>query len=398
MISKLRHVILISYFPPRWNVGGAEITALNLSKYLSKRGSDVHVITRSDIVVPYREMIEGVSVHRTLYPQHSTRLMRGSFSFHDLVNYVSSFFEMLRLKPQLIHGIGMFPPGLIACVSSRVLRKPLIMMCTDSDVRLANPLVIKLFWKAILRTTRIMIVKETESANRLARYVVDKRKIIVLANGVDTSRFQLNRRECRELIGIKGNELAILYVGRLEPVKNVETLLLAFARIKADFHNVRLFIVGGGTEMRRLMRIAEQAGIDRSTKFVGEVSPRDVPPYTVAANIFVLPSISEGSPNALLEALAAGVPILASKVGGIPDLVTDGREGFLFEAGDVAQMVDLLALMLRDGELRQRMSKAGRKRANKFTLDRANDKIFRISMNAMGDSSTCNSEIKSIRV
>ena len=386
--SKLRHVILISYFPPRWNVGGAEITALNLSKYLSKRGSEVHVITRSERVVPYHEMIEGIYVHRVLYPQRVTRFMLGSFSLPELVNYGCTFFEILRVKPQLIHGIGMFPAGLIAAVSSRALRKPLVMMSTDSDVRLGNPLIIKFFWKAILRSVQTFIVKERESANRLIRYGIDPKKIVVLANGVDTSRFQLNRSKCRDLVGLRSNERAILYVGRFEPVKNVMSLLIAFAKIHEEFQNVRLFLVGGGPEMSRLLRLAEQRRIDRFTRFVGEVSPRDVPLYMVASDIFALPSVSEGSPNALLEALAAGVPIVASEVGGVPDLVTNGIEGFLFKAGNVPQMVDLLGILLRDNQLRQKMSEAGRKRASRFPLDEVNEKIFQISIDAVRESST----------
>jgi glycosyltransferase involved in cell wall biosynthesis len=260
------------------------------------------------------------------------------------------------------------------------------MQSMDSDVRLGNPLVIKVLWKTILKSARTIIVCERESANRLAHYV-DARKIVVLPSGVDTSRFRLNRRRCRELIGLRGNEKAILYVGRLHPVKNVESLLIAFARIRKQFPDVKLLLVGSGTEMSRLRKIAAQTRIDHFTEFIGEVSPQDVPRYMVAADIFVLPSISEGSPVVILEALAAGVPILASKVGGVPDLVRDGREGFLFEAGNVAQMVDLLALVLRDSQLRRRMSREGKKRANRFPLDEVNDKIFQISLDAVRESS-----------
>jgi glycosyltransferase involved in cell wall biosynthesis len=221
----------------------------------------------------------------------------------------------------------------------------------------------------------------------LVRYVGNRQKVVILPNGVDKSRFVLNRRKCREQVDLRDNEKAILYVGRLEPVKNVESLLIAFAKIQEKFRDARLLLVGTGTEMRRLTRIAAQMHIDHFTKFIGEVSPREVPRYMVAADVFVLPSISEGSPNVILEALAAGVPILASNVGGVPDLITHGREGFLFKAGDVAQMVELLALMLRDSQLRRKMSREGKKRVDRFSLNEVNDKIFQICSDAMRESS-----------
>jgi len=373
---RLRHVILISSgFPPKGSLGGAEFQALNLSKYLWKRGSEVHVITTSERIVPYHEMVEGVFVHRVLYSKRPT--------FSRFASYVCFFLEIVRHRPNIVHGIGIFPDGLIACLSSRILRKPLILMSRDSDVRLEHPLIINLFWKMILRSVQTMVVKEKESAKRLLRYGIDPQDVFVLSNGVDKSRFRLNRRKCRQRIGLRGDEKAILYVGRLEPVKNVESLLIAFARIREEFRDVRLFLVGAGTQMSRLMTIAAQTRIDHCVNFIGELSPSDVPRYMVAADVFVLPSISEGSPNVILEALAAGLPIIASTVGGVPDLVTDTREGFLFKAGNVGEMVNLLTLMLRDGQLRRKMSREGRRRADEFSLDGVNDKIFQISVHAV---------------
>jgi len=385
--ARLRHVILIPSFPPRWRVGegwsssgGAEFTALNLSKYLFRRGSEVHVITRSERIVPYRETIQGVFVHRVLFPSHPI--------FLRFMNYICSFIETVRLRPHLIHGIGMFQYGVIACISSRLLRTPLIIQCMDDDVQFPNPLVIKLFWKMMLGSVQTIIVKERKSANRLVDFGVDLEKVVVLPNGVDASRFRLNRRKCREYVDLRNHEKAILFVGRLEPIKNVESLLIAFARIREQFQDLRLLLVGAGTEMSRLKRIAAQTRIDHCTNFIGEVSPLDVPRYMVAADIFVLPSISEGSPNVILECLAAGLPILASEVGGVPDLVANGKEGFLFKPGNVTQMADLMSLLLRDSQLRRKMSREGRRRANRFPLDGINAKIFQISMSAIRNSST----------
>jgi glycosyltransferase involved in cell wall biosynthesis len=286
------------------------------------------------------------------------------------------------VKPDLIYGVGMFPEGLIASISAKLLHRPLIIMTMGSDVRLPNSFVVNLFWKFILRSVRTVIVKEKESANRLTRYA-NQVEIVILPNGVDQSRFMLNRRECRKSIGLRRGEKMILYVGRLHPVKNVGALIAAFARVHRHFHDVKLFIVGAGPELSNLIKLAGNKHISGSIIFVGRVSPNDVPRFMVAADVFVLPSISEGSPSVVLEALAAGVPVLASNVGGVPDLVRNGQEGFLFEPGDLGQMTDLLSLVLRSHPLRKKMSKNARDRASHFPLTRTHEKILKISLDAM---------------
>jgi glycosyltransferase involved in cell wall biosynthesis len=103
----------------------------------------------------------------------------------------------------------------------------------------------------------------------------------------------------------------------------------------------------------------------------------------VASDVFVLSSKSEGSPNVILEALAAGTPVLANNIRGIPELVTNGKEGFLFDAGDVPQMVALLTRLLHDSQLRLRMSNKGKNRAKNFPPNVQYDRVFVVCVKAL---------------
>ena len=370
-----RHLTLISYFPPRCRPGGAEFQALDFAKHLVRKGFETHVVSRSDKILPYREVVDGVRVHRVLYcPQPVW--MRFTY-------YFSAFLEIIQLSPDLIHAIGFFPNCVIGSVSSRVLRRPLVSVSVDSDVRRGNPIVISLFWKFILRSSRVVIVKEAESARRLAPYSSTK-NIAIIPNGIDQSRFRgLGRRRCRQLLGLSSDLKVILYVGRLEAVKNVGSLLIAFSKVLEKFQDLRLLIVGGGPELAKLRATASKIHIEQVTDFVGEVSRQEVGRYMKAADLLVLPSLSEGSPNVVLEALAAGLPTLASRVGGTHNLIRHGREGFLFETGNTAQMTHLLTLILGNAQLKRKMSLNARNRSKDFPLKQINDKILQLTSSAL---------------
>jgi glycosyltransferase involved in cell wall biosynthesis len=153
--------------------------------------------------------------------------------------------------------------------------------------------------------------------------------------------------------------------------------------MREGFQNVRLLLVGAGSEMGRLISLVAKLRIDHCTEFVGEVDPAEVPNYMVAADVFALPSVSEGSPNVILEALAAGAAVVASRVGGVPDLVTDGREGLLVRAGDVEQMATVMGLILRDTQLRRKMSREARRRARSFPLNEIYLKTFQLCVSTL---------------
>lgn len=174
-------------------------------------------------------------------------------------------------------------------------------------------------------------------------------------NGVDVTRIaSADRASARRAFGVADDEIVIGSVGRLVPVKNYELLLRAFSRLRA---RTRLVFIGEGPERAKLEGVAATCGITSRTTLLGH--REDVADLLVGLDVFVLPSRSEGMSNTLLEAMAAGVPVMASDVGGNREIVEDGRSGLLFASEDEAGLSERLTSLVDDLSLRARLGRAG---------------------------------------
>jgi sugar transferase (PEP-CTERM/EpsH1 system associated) len=195
-------------------------------------------------------------------------------------------------------------------------------------------------------------------------------QISVIYNGVDTKRFSpsaASRQLVRQEFGFPSERLVIGAVGRLVPIKDYSTLLKATARLRQRGINLHLLLVGEGPE-RKSLQAQESALLRGRITFVG-ASDR-IPELLNAMDIFVLPSFREGMSNTLLEAMACGLPILATRVGGNPEVVDDGSSGWLFSPGDVEDLAKRLEALAAKPEIRRALGDAARMRARTvFGLD-----------------------------
>jgi len=156
-------------------------------------------------------------------------------------------------------------------------------------------------------------------------------KLLVIPNGVDTERFSPARRlEGRQALQVSDETTVVGTVGRLNGIKDYPTLLTAFADVARRAEHVRLVFVGDGPQRAALEAAAAALGMKERVSFLGERT--DVPALIAGLDVFVLPSIAEGMSNTLLEAMAAGRPVVATSVGGNPELVEDGVTGTLVPA------------------------------------------------------------------
>jgi sugar transferase (PEP-CTERM/EpsH1 system associated) len=190
-------------------------------------------------------------------------------------------------------------------------------------------------------------------------------RIRVLSNGVDTSRFVRRPRECeetRQRLGLDEKSVVIGSVGRLVSIKDHTTLLKAAEILIERGIPVQVVLVGSGPELANHQEfVAASPRLSGRVVFAGEAS--DVAPLLNAMDIFVLPSLSEGMSNTLLEAMASGLPVVATRVGGNPELIEDGHSGWLFEPGNVMALAAILERMSRDAIVRQEIGQAARQRA-----------------------------------
>ncbi len=198
-------------------------------------------------------------------------------------------------------------------------------------------------------------------------------RVAIIPPGVDTAKFRpLDQSKCRTKLRL-GNGRVLLYVGRLERLKGVDILLRAASQLDHR-EDMTLLVVGGSAnspELERLKGISRDLGIERRVKFLGTVPQAELPAYYNAADVCVLPSYYESFGLAALEAAACGKPVVASRVGGLPSVVLDGRTGYLIAWRCPGPFVERLELLLTNGHLRRDMGAAAREHALTLTWDAA---------------------------
>jgi glycosyltransferase involved in cell wall biosynthesis len=180
----------------------------------------------------------------------------------------------------------------------------------------------------------------------------------VVWNGIATERFAFAR---------KSLDGPVVTVARLSPEKDIGTLLCALALAAPASPSLRLEVAGDGPCLPDLQRLVADLGLGERVRFLGQV--RDVPALLARAGLFVLPSLIEGISLTLLEAMASGLPVLATRVGGNPEVVEEGQTGYLVPAGDPAALGEGLLRLWNDPADRLRLGEAGRRRVKEhFTI------------------------------
>jgi sugar transferase (PEP-CTERM/EpsH1 system associated) len=218
----------------------------------------------------------------------------------------------------------------------------------------------------------------------LARWLIEdigvpRGKVLSICNGVDTQRFvPAGRQAARAALGLGPEQVVIGTVGRLDPVKDQVGLLKAFSQLPDDSRTV-LLIVGDGPCRQDLEATVDALGLRERVRLLGERN--DVPAVLSAMDVFVLCSVGEGISNTILEAMATGLPVVATRVGGNPELVTDGSTGFLVEASSAVALATSLRRYLDDPMLLAQHGGAARDHAEaEFSLERmvgAYERLYR---------------------
>jgi glycosyltransferase involved in cell wall biosynthesis len=187
-------------------------------------------------------------------------------------------------------------------------------------------------------------------------------RIVTIRNGVDTHRFTpASRDDARQALGLERNELVVGAVGRLLPVKDQQSFLRALGLLARSGLRFTAIIAGDGPLKDELAAVAQAEGLGSRVRLIGERS--DVESVLAALDIFVLSSISEGLSNTILEAMASGVPVVATAVGGADELVVHGRTGLLVPSRDEQALAGAIRTLADDPARRAAMGVEGRRRA-----------------------------------
>jgi glycosyltransferase involved in cell wall biosynthesis len=235
--------------------------------------------------------------------------------------------------------------------------------------------------QALAATTTALVAVSPEVRDDLvALGVAPAEKFTVIRLGIELDERvgapPDGRAGARRMMGVADGRFTVGWIGRMTGVKRTEDVLLAFRRLREQGVDACLCMVGDGPDRDSVETQAYRLGIIRDCLFLGYQD--DVAPFYAAFDALVLPSANEGTPVSAIEALASGRPVVATRVGGVPDVVRDGLDGYLVEPGDVDALAGRLARLAADPDLARRMGEAGRARVrSRYSVERLIDDVDR---------------------
>ena len=353
--ARVRDRVHVVFSIDTMSVGGTEMNAVRTAERLDRQRYRLSVVTlRGEGPLAERYERMGVPVLRfpirNLYGTETVRqgvrlarfLRDEQASVVHCHDQYSNFFSAMAARWAGV-------PVVIA--SKRWLHSPL-------RYRLANGVGFRAATRVVANSDAVAASLQRD--DRLARD-----RVVVVPNFVDEAAFEPPSEHVRQSwvreLGLEPNTIVVGIVASLLPIKDHATLLRAVAALIPEWAALRLVIVGQGAELDRLRALTDELGITHAVRFAG-LRPQ-VPSFHFLFDISVLSSVSEGFPNSLVEAMAAGRPIVATDVGGVRDAVRHGQTGFLVAPGDPPAFANALRLLLRDADLRRTMGAAGAHRA-----------------------------------
>lgn len=370
---QLLRILIANYeFPPVG--GGASKVSFNLARTLVGRGHEVHVLTSRYGDLPGLETIDGVRIHRVWSWRngiHDSGL-RGAFTY--LLAALPRLRKILSSdRIDVVHFFFGLPTGLLSLYSHSIRHTPYIVSLRGSDVPLYDQDSRKLlFLHKLTKPLSHRIWRHASGVFAVSRGLREMAEesfpdvdVDVIYNGVDVDVDVVDEARVGDKHRI-GEPLRIICVSRLIPRKGISDLLEALATLpELDY---QLTVIGAGPSDFSLRNLAVQRSIANKVRFFGYRPASELTNHYISSDICVLPTRSDAFANVILEAMAAALPVVATKVGGVAEAVIDGETGILVDASAPDQLAEAVQALARDPALRRRLGRAGQQRVrDKFT-------------------------------
>jgi glycosyltransferase involved in cell wall biosynthesis len=385
--------------------GGIGTYVRNISIALAACGHDVHVISRHRDGDALCEDVDGVKLHRVRAPGppvlYSPLYFRAARQmFHQLS--AAGPFDALHGNLPLMSTWGVkkeqLPPIIetVHCTvreELRALSHTTLNQLNFNEVltRALTPVLYHREGQLLHRARRVITVSRGLKRELVEQEGFDAERVEVIPNGIDVRHFAAGHTEAQALrrtLGIDPGERVVLYLGRLVERKRAIDLVRALALVRREVPDVHLVVVGGHTaNAARLEAEARSLALAERVHLVSHVPYRNVPSYYAMADVYALPSAYEGFPFTIIEAMAAGTPVVASDIPGIDEQVISGETGLLHPVGDIAMIAAQITKILREPVLAQRFAAAAQRnvRAN-YTWDLIGKQTERVFTEAVAET------------
>lgn len=360
-------VVMLGFYSPEKQIGGIQVHIHELVHHLSQ--------------------INGLELHLITFGDKKKRIIKGNLNIHSLKRWLPGYFYLpfeiitliymiLKINPDVVHAHESCMPFSTAAA---ILHKkyPLVLTMhmflkeweySDNKIDQLNKLITSGNEKYVLSVIPHIIAVSSYLRNRIIE--VSKSNVYIIPNGVDITYSQ-------SFNALNSERFILFSVGMLEKWKGFDVLLQAVFNVKSVIPNIILYVAGKGEEEAALIKIVEDLGLENYVKFLGFIS-EDKHLYYNSADVFILPSRNESFGIVLLEAMACGTPVIASNVGGIPDIVKHGKNGLLFESENVDDLTRKIILLLKDKTLRHEMSMKGLETAKSFSWEKVAMETFNV--------------------
>jgi len=348
--------LVTHFFPP--HVGGIERVSEEQGKRLSRLGHEVFVLTsKTNKQDEYHS--EGIKVF--YYPALSSAVRIGVPYPVPFFKAYKIFTEVIR-KCDIVHAHGHpYVSSLIACKVAQKYKKPFILTQHNTFIdfkfwlNIAEHLNDWTIGRTVLKDSDRVTVVSKKTMEYVIKLGADVSKTSVIYNGVDTNFFHpMNKEKSRNKLGLPKNKTLILTIRRLVYKNGLNTLIESASLLTRDYPDLLFVIIGGGPDKRLIEKRARELGINDNIRLTGFVPEKLLPLYYNAADYFVIPSSSgEGLPMVLLEAMACGLPVIATTIGGTPEVIKDMKNGVLVPPRNqkaLAQAISKLLSLQRESQ------------------------------------------------
>lgn len=367
------NILIINYEYPPIGGGAAKATYNIVKRIALKNDIKIYLLFGANKEFSNYPFVENVEYYPVFYPRKS---IHETGALGMIIFLFKAAIELKKIiknnKIDLIHYFFSVPTGLLSFLHMKSI--PYIVSLRGGDVPKYNPGEMQLFHFLLKPLNKLLLKKSkrvvalSNNLGEMAKKELGIKNYSVVYNGIDIKRKKNNYKK-------PNGKLKIITISRLIDWKRIDLIIKAIK----DFRDVKLRIIGTGKEENRLKQLVKKLNINDSVEFLGFIKNKDIHKYLINSDIFILPSIGDSFGIVFLEAMACGLPIIAAKAGGVPEVVHDGYNGFLVEPNNLEELVNVILNLKEDKQLRKTFSVNSLKLVKeKFGWDKGSQQYYEL--------------------